>query len=156
MHRGFTLLETLVVVALIAIIAASVVLSAAAGTSRQLENEAQRLRAIAELVCDRATIEAGFFGLGFAERAYVGFRFGANGWEPVGHAGPLAARQLPKGFVLQRGDTVLERNLPAEPQWICSPAGDSADFDMRVASADGQWRIDLNERGQWQATAVLP
>ncbi len=152
--RGFTLLETLVVVALIAIIAGSVVLSAGAGTARELETHAQRLRVVAELVCDKATIEAGFFGLGFAQRAYSGFRFGNNGWEPVRESGPLVAHALPEGYSLRRGEAPLERDLPGEPQWICSPAGDSAPLDVIVASADGEWRIGIDEQGRWQTAAV--
>jgi type II secretion system protein H len=159
-QNGFTLLEILVVVAIIAIMSAALMLSAGgAGSDRQIEDEAQRMQQVLRLLCDEAVIEGRYAGFGYAAEIYAGYEFGPQGWQPVKHQGPLRVHTLVKGLGLREfgSDEVLPRALPEDPQVLCTPAGELGDHDLLI-SVDGArkgWRLALDKNGasqleEWQ------
>lgn len=157
-QRGFTLLEILVVVTVIAIISGALLLSArGAGSDRQVEDEARRLSLVLQLLCDEAVIEGRFAGLGYGSVIYSGFELTARGWLPVERDGPLKAHKLADGLLLaesEPGDP-LPAVLPEEPQLLCAPTGEIGEHDLLLApqgSAAG-WRIALNRDGVSELTA---
>ena len=161
-QRGFTLLEILVVVAVIAIISGAVLLSAR-GTAgdRAVEDEAQRMFRALQLLCDEAVIEGRFAGFGYALDKYAGYELGANGWKTTERSGPLQVHELRKGLALVEpgADEPLPTILPDKPQLLCAPTGDIGEHDVVIALAGARegWRVALNREGAselkpWTAT----
>ena len=157
-QRGFTLLEILVVVAVMAILSAALILSAAgAGSDRQIEDEARRLQQVLRLLCDEAVIEGRYAGLGYAAGSYAGYEFGPQGWRPVDNAGPLRQHVLVNGLRLQENgaDEALPPSLPEDPQVLCTPAGELGDHDLLLApeGARAGWRLALDKSGVSELSA---
>lgn len=160
--RGFTLLETLVVVAIIAILSGALLLSARGGGSeRRLEDEARRVIEVLRLTCDRAEIEARYLGVGFASSSYGGYELTPRGWEPLTQQrhGPLRIHTLPDGVTLWRTQEPLnlEPALPEQPQLLCSPTGEMGDLRLDLLTADGAgWRLRRDDSGVATMLAATP
>lgn len=72
-HAGFSLLELLVVVTIIAILAGAAVLSLGTlGADREVQREAERLQSVVDLLTEEAVLESRDYGLLFTA---VGYRF---------------------------------------------------------------------------------
>lgn len=157
--RGFTLLEMLVVVAIVAIVSGAILLSArGAGSGRVVDDEARRIVEVLRLACDRAEIEARFLGVGFYEAGYAAYDFDAQGWQPLAaqRHGPLRPHKLPDGLMLRRSvePQALESSLPAEPQVLCSPTGEIGEPRLELATAEGvAWRLRLDRSGRPELVA---
>ena len=151
-QRGFTLLEILVVVAVIAIISGAVVLSARGSAGdRAVEDEAQRMFRVLQLLCDEAVIEGRFAGFGYALDKYAGYELGANGWKTVERSGPLQVHAVREGLALSApgADEPLPKILPEKPQLLCAPTGDIGEHDIVIAMTGARegWRVALNREG---------
>ena len=151
-QHGFTLLEILVVVAVIAIMSGALVLSAASGgIERRLEDEATRLVRVLQVLCDQSVIEARFIGFGVGQGAYAGYELLDKGWLPVRKAGPLAVHQLPNSLQLRLGDRddPLDPVIPEKPRCVCAPTGELGALDLRLGLTDKNiaWRIALDDNG---------
>lgn len=149
---GYTLLEVLVVVAIIAVLSGALLLSASAGgSSHRLQEETTRLLRVLELACDRAVIEARFVGFGIGTTSYAGYDFSDSGWKVVLEKGPLGLYQLPDGIELSvpDADEKLLPTVPEKPQFACAPTGELGKLDLRIALTGGAdaWRIELDEQG---------
>lgn len=151
-QRGYTLLEILVVVALIAILSGALLLSArGAGSDRLIEDEALRLHRVLQLLCDEAVVEGRFAGFGYSANAYSAFELTPQGWQTVKRDGPLKPHDLAKGLQLvdATAKDPLAPTLPEKPQLLCAPTGDIGEHDLRlsVAGAETGWRIALDRNG---------
>jgi len=97
-QHGFTLIEIMVVVAIIGLVTA-VVLIKFAGNNRdtELENEAQRLEVLLGYAREQAELQTRDFGLRFTEHAYefVVFDVIQDKWRPVDEDDALRERPLP-------------------------------------------------------------
>lgn len=150
---GYTLLEMLVVVAVIAILSGAVLL-AARGTAgdRQVEDEARRLWGVLQLLCDEAVIEGRYAGFGYAAARYAGYELTPQGWRVVERAGPLQAHELRAGLGLREpaAEQPLPPGLPEKPQLLCAPTGEIGEHDLVLASAGASagWRISLDREGR--------
>lgn len=105
--RGFTLLEILVVTAIIGLFVGIVVLSTdLAGFERRLEQEARRLSTLIDFASDEALLQTQDFGLFVCEDSYHFFvyNYEVDDWTPYS-ARPFEARTLdPEMFALLRID----------------------------------------------------
>lgn len=157
LQRGYTLLEILVVVAVIAIMSGALLLSAGgAGGDRQVEDEARRLSLVMQLMCDEAVIEGRFAGLGYGSAVYAGFELTPKGWRSVERDGPLQPHKLIEGLLLTEAgaDEPLPAALPEDPQLLCAPTGEIGEHDL-ILAPDGTkagWRIALNQKGVSELT----
>ena len=148
-RAGFTLLEIVVVVAVIAVISGAVLLSARGSAGdRAVEDEAQRMFRVLQLMCDEAVVEGRFAGFGYALDKYSGYQLDPNGWRTVERSGPQRVHSLREGLVLLEpgADEPLPRALPEKPQLLCAPTGDIGEHDIVITLSGARegWRVALN------------
>jgi general secretion pathway protein H len=137
-QRGFSLIEIIVVVAIVAVLAGAITLSVnAVGAPRTVEREARRFEALVALACERAETSGRDVGVHLGTGNY-GFRvFLPGGWR-IEAGGALRPRELPKGLALdaRRDGIVLELapELPDEPQIVCFASGELTPFALDVTA----------------------
>jgi type II secretion system protein H len=103
-ERGFTLLEIMVVMVIIAILAAGAILSLSAfGQDRELENESDRLVTLLNYAHEQADLQTREIGLYCGEHGYRFLAFDArtNLWGDIGDDDALGKRNLPAGLTLR-------------------------------------------------------
>ncbi|BBM03392.1 type II secretion system minor pseudopilin GspH [Microbulbifer sp. GL-2] len=74
-NRGFTLVEILVVIVIIATLAGMAVMSLGSSSARVWEGEVRRLSALLQLVSDRALIDKSHYGVVLEPESYTVVRF---------------------------------------------------------------------------------
>ena len=151
-ERGFSLIEILVVVVIVGVTAAVVALSVRGSGEREVENAAQRARALVRLACERAII--GGRDIGFSAVS-DGLRFGyfeIDGWRPLGEEGSdeLRARPLGRDLVLAAWREGIELPLPeqpeSEPSFACLSSGELTPFVLRIDRPDASQPWELEGR----------
>ena len=132
-QNGFTLLEILVVVFIIAIIASTALLSLGVlRDDRDLEREADRAVALLELALDDAVLQGRDFGIEFMQTGYRFVEYDPDGarWADVPLDDLLGAHTLPEGLELELyidGGRVRLADAPAR----FDPAEDDEDRASR-------------------------
>lgn len=100
-----TLMETLVVLAVIGIASAAATAGLLSRPADTLGAEARRLADAVALAADTALATQATLALAWSERGYGLRRLAADGrWERAGPALPPPDRDLPPGFALRRAD----------------------------------------------------
>ncbi|QEP44366.1 type II secretion system protein GspH [Ectothiorhodospiraceae bacterium BW-2] len=116
---GFTLLELMVVLVIIAIIMAMAVLSVGdGGLTRRLQQERQRLATLIELAGDEAILRGQVIGVRFEQDSYRFMHYEAQQWLPYEADKIFRPRQLPEGgefkLWLEELEVSLEEDLLAQ------------------------------------------
>lgn len=158
--RGFTLIEVLVAVAIVAMMAAAVVLSVGnAGAVRSAEREAQRLAQLVEHACERASLTGRPHGLHIAlDRYSFSVWDGAN--FVFANRDELRQRQLPDGFRFELGasgsGSALGERFAEKPQVVCWPSGELTPFtlDIGVTPRQPLYRIEGAVDGSFKIAQV--
>jgi general secretion pathway protein H len=104
LQRGFSLLELLVVVAIIGIFLGVAVLSTdLINFDRKIEQEAGRLSTVLTFTSEEALMQSRDYGITFYEDGYRFFVYDPNDqtWQPIEDRGPFAAHRLPDDMVLE-------------------------------------------------------
>jgi general secretion pathway protein H len=158
--KGFTLVEILVVVVIMAIVISLAVLSiGTTGRDAQLDEESRRIEGLVGLLHERALLEGRDFGLRIEPAAYefVVYDSRRDRWMTFDQEHEFRHRDLPKGvsFQLQLdSQTVvikpIDRSLssntaPAAPQLAIAASGEGTPFHLTLlrdgtsakASVDG-------------------
>ena len=122
--RGFTLIEVLVVIVIVATIVSMALLSlGVAGEDEELDTERRRLAALIETVQDEAMFQGREFGIEFTTSAYRFVEFDAltRQWAEVPFDDLYRLRSLPEGleFELYIDDKRIELNN--DPKKIDDP-----------------------------------
>ncbi len=158
-HRGFTLLEILVVVVIIGIMATLAVLSIG---SRSLDDrmavEARRLQELFALAGDEAVLQGVELGFIQTPEGYAFLMLTDGKWVPIEDAGPLRSRALAEPFYLQlqidgrpvapaRTDDATQE---LKPQILLLSSGDATEFvlDLRAQQFDPYYRLQGDVLGQ--------
>ncbi len=159
-NKGFTLVEILVVIVIIAIMVSLAVLSiGVTGRDSQLDEESRRIAGLVDLLHDRALLEGRDFGLRIEPAAYefVVYDPDRDRWLPLNQEQEFRHRDLPKGlsFQLELDSQVvvikpIDRNLagddpPPGPQLAIAASGEGTPFRLTLlrdgttatASVDG-------------------
>lgn len=149
--RGFTLIEVLVAVAIVAIVAGIVVIGMSGlGGGRGLALEAKRLHSRIEFACELALLNG--HSMGLMQTTDHGYRFverlGGH-WQPLQDADALGSYTLPSNvqLQLQRDDRVVppadEDAAQWQPQIACMASGEMTPFTATLAAsgADQHYRI---------------
>lgn len=101
-HRGFSLLELLVVIVIISILFTFTTL-AIRGTSPEelIQTEAQRLDRLLQLALEEAILKGQEYGLEFKPDSYRFLLYFENRWQPLDNDNLLRQRQLPENMELE-------------------------------------------------------
>jgi general secretion pathway protein H len=145
-ERGFSLLEILVVVAIIAIFVGAAVLSVgiATRTDRETEREIARLKGVLDLAREEALLQTRDFGVLFSRSAYRFYTYdhGLQAW-----IAPIDDRLLTEhaiderlglALVVEDREIVLAETLATEddeepdPQVLILSSGEVTPFEARV------------------------
>jgi general secretion pathway protein H len=142
--KGFTLVEILVVILIIAVVISLTVLTVSStGRDGQLDEESRRIEGLVGLLHERALLEGRDFGLRIEPTAYefVVYDTRRNLWLMLDQEREFRHRELPKGvsFQLQLdSQTVvikpIDRNLsngaPPNPQIAIAASGEGTPFRL--------------------------
>jgi len=170
MHaRGFTLMEIMVVVAIIGLVTAGVLIKFA-GNSRdtELDQEAQRLDALFDYVREQAELQTRDYGFRLNETGYsfVVFDVLGNQWRPVDEDDALRDRELPsdvKTELAVEGRTVVLKRKKSEkeiddfaPQVMIFANGDLSSFELSLQRKDAEGRARLYTDDDTNIRLLLP
>ncbi|MBS0366611.1 MAG: type II secretion system minor pseudopilin GspH [Proteobacteria bacterium] len=141
--RGFTLIEILVVVAIVGVLSAAMLLSVSlTGRDRELEKESDRLDALLGYAREQAELQTREYGVMFQDDGYTFLTYDTqrDRWRRVSEDDALDTRQLPDGLelslVVDGRAVVLTRPKDATdltPQVILYSGGDLTSFSATVA-----------------------
>ncbi|MEY4377468.1 MAG: hypothetical protein RJB26_2018 [Pseudomonadota bacterium] len=135
--RGFTLIEILVVVVIIAVMVSAVVLSiGVAGDDRELDGETEQFTRAAEVALEQAQLEGRDYGFRFAQEGWEVRKYdGRTGvWRAVDNDRLLENHPLPEG---------LEQRLEVEGRvLVLKPRAKIVDADppQVMAFGGGEWQ----------------
>lgn len=148
--RGFTLIEIMVVVVIIAIVAAGMIISLPArGNDDQLDKERDRLVDLMNFARDEASLQTRELGLYCTLDGYrfLAFDPRTNLWKDLTEDDSLRARQLPDGvkirLAVESHDVVLDTSADAKkkfatdaqdykPQLMIFSNGDLTSFELTL------------------------
>lgn len=158
--RGFTLLEILIVVVILAVLTAIVTLAVGgAGGERQLEREAQRVRALIVYACEQAELTGREIGFNAAADGYRFSRFDNDVWLPIRDS-ELRPRKWPEqtlATLTRDGQPANDEKTPTDkPQLICFNSGELTAFRLELALPDieRRYRVDGHLDGTVDVAAV--
>src|SRR5688572_1761936 len=153
---GFTLLELLVVVAIIGLLAGAVTLSwRALGNDQEMEQETGRLRSMIDLLHEEALMQTRDYGLMFTE---TGYRFYVFDYQTLEWVSPQGDRLLEPHqlrpllsmvLVLEGREVQLDPDFEsqdienAEPQVMLLSSGEVTPFEIEMAREGVDGRFDL-------------
>ena len=151
-QRGFTLIEIMVVIVIIAILAGFITLSIGNRTSEdRLDIEAQRLQLLLELASEEAQLKSLQIGFRVDPRSYDFLILGPKRqWASYTGEGPLRKRQLPPDMRLDL--RVDDRTPPADrpkhkgqppPQALIFSSGQTTAFTLTLSAVDVGYRYQI-------------
>jgi general secretion pathway protein H len=140
---GFTLLEILVVVALMGLLAGVVSLSLSGGQSRQVREEADRLRQVLTMAGDEAVFQGVELGAMFTPRSYGFVRYdnSSHDWKPL-EGKSFRAHVMPQGIqlTLKLADKQVAFSNTGKrgvhPAVMFLSSGEMTAFTLAVTTAD--------------------
>jgi len=140
--QGFSLLEILVVLVIIGIVVSMTTLSLGNNAARQVELEAERLRALIELAKEEALFDAEELGISFWRNGYTFYRMDNQQWTPVSGDAELRPRTLSEGLSIALELEGLDAELapmPRErqrPQVFILSSGEVTPFKAEIGIGD--------------------
>jgi general secretion pathway protein H len=145
--KGFTLVEILVVVVIMAVVVSAAILSiGTTGRDAQLDEESRRIEGLVGLLHERALLEGRDFGLRIEPAAYdfVVYDPRRDRWMKLDQDHEFRRRDLPKGlsFQLELDDRIvvikpIDQNLtndaaPPAPQLAIAASGEGTPFRLTL------------------------
>jgi len=162
-HRGFTLIEILVVVVIIGVIAAGVVLSVSlTGRDNELEKEGNRLLTLVNYAREQGELQTRDYGLLVQPDGYefVAYDVRRGGWRSVFEDDALRERKLPDGLdlklIVEGRPVVLRRPTDVKdktPQVVIFANGDLTSFEVTVERDGGVRSITVVQDDKGQVVA---
>jgi general secretion pathway protein H len=156
--RGFTLVEILVVVVIMAIVVSLAILSiGVTGRDTQLDEESRRIEGLVDILHERALLEGRDFGLRIEPAAYEFTVYDPyrDRWVTMNDEGEFRRRSLPKGVtfqleldsvtvVLKPVDDNFSSGTPPAPQVAIAASGEGTPFRLTLLRAATQARASVD------------
>ena len=159
-HRGFTLIEILVVVVIMAVVAGAVTFAVGGvGGERQLARQAEQTQALIGYACEQAELTGHSIGVGVSTKGYRFSQFDRENWVPFG-IGDLRTRKWLETTraALSRDGRPLEVNsdYPEKPQLVCFSSGEMTPFRLELGLADLRvtYRLDGQPDGDIKLVTI--
>ena len=153
-HSGFTLIEVLIVVAVIAVASAVLVLAVSPSDATRARNEARRLAALLELALAEA--RAGGQSIAWAPVAegYTFYRRGEDGeWREFEADSAYRRRALPEGVTLR--DVIVEsRPLREGERIVLTPYGLAGAIVATISAPNASFTLRGGPLGRVSLTPV--
>lgn len=147
---GFTLIELLVVLVIVGALSAALTLAVGASSERQLDNAAQRFRALIDEACSQAELSGRELGVSVGAGGYSFCRLEGDQWRPFGADAALRARTWPQGLrshLTRDGRPIAE--TAEGPQLVCFSSGELTPFELALTLGDApRYRITGSEAGE--------
>lgn len=139
-QQGFTLLELMVVVVVIAVVTAAILPAIARqNPERQLLAEARRLELVLNEMCSSAELDGRVLGLGLGKGVYAVYAPSREGWEVLKKSPAYEAHTLALGISLtlqiDEKEIELPDDLTGEPQIPCAGSDELPPFKLELRSA---------------------
>lgn len=145
--RGFSLIELLVVMAIIAVLAAALVLAVGASGERRLAGAAEQFEALIGEACSEAELGGRDVGLLIEADGYAFARLDGAAWRRPDRDGVLRARHWPHGLRANFSRDGLPLEPTPEdhetPQLVCFSSGQLTPFVLTLAIDGGSLRYRL-------------
>lgn len=153
-QSGFTLIEVMVVVFLIALTAGIVSISFRHESSQLVETEARRFVALVEQMCQESVIQARFFAVTSEGATAYRFLVLENGkWITVNQGDVFRTRQLPEDISLKL--TIEETAEPEIGDYLrCEPDGFMTPFTAVFDLDEVRYTVLTNERREMEIMAA--
>ncbi len=145
--RGFTLIEVLVTVVIVAVLASVLVLSVSAGDEEQwLRRETERLQARIAYACERAELSGRELGLHLRSGGYAFSSPLGEEWRFIGDDHVLDVATLPGTITLAAGEDALDESFAETPQFVCFASGEATPMQIELSAGQQatRWRIDID------------
>ena len=159
-HRGFTLIEILVVVIIMAVVAGAVTFAVGGvGGERQLARQAEQTQALIGYACEQAELTGHSIGVGVSTQGYRFSQFDHENWVPFG-TGDLRTRKWldTTRAALSRDGRPLEVNsdFPEKPQLVCFSSGEMTPFRLELGLSDLRvtYRLDGEPDGDIKLVTI--
>jgi general secretion pathway protein H len=164
---GFTLIEIMVVVVIIALISTGVILSVnLTGRDNELEKESNRLLALVNYTREQAELQTREYGILFQEDSYEFVSYDPRRalWRGVFEDDALRQRKLPDGLdiklIVEGRPVVLQRPKDSKdktPQVMLFSTGDISSFEVTIERDAGVHSVSLapNDKGDVEAKPMV-
>ncbi|KTD36234.1 general secretion pathway protein LspH [Legionella nautarum] len=142
-ERGFTLIEILVVVAIIGITLGFAMLAFGDfGASRRAVVSAEQFSSYVKLVQQQAILETNTLGISLTNEGYTTYRFESGGWRIMSAKSIFHWRSFPNkiSVIFRQGGS---RNRLKNPDIIITPSGDMSEFIIDFGTAANPQVVSL-------------
>lgn len=130
-QRGFTLIEIMVVITIVAVLMGAVTLSFPRTGDNLLKEQAERFSALISLAQDEAILQSSELALFVNKTGYVFYRNQNGSWAPYSSR-PFSQRTYPGGItastIVEGVDLNFKENIEATPQIIIFSSGEMTPF----------------------------
>lgn len=148
LQQGFTLIEIIVVVSIVALLATVVTVSVGSNTDRHARLQAQRFMAVVNNIQDEAIVSGGYFALTINESSRV-YRFRALHDDVSSSTDSDLSRPRKVTHDVDLNWEILE-SLPNEdddPQVLISGLGEITLFEARFGGEESDYVVFVSEDG---------
>ncbi|MGA9422909.1 MAG: type II secretion system minor pseudopilin GspH [Rhodanobacteraceae bacterium] len=155
-HRigGFTLIEILVVLVIMAVLALAVTLAVGGSSERELHHQAGRFEALVALALEQAQLSGREIGVVLTSRGYAFRVLDGDTWQAAPTSGEMRPRDWVQGLRVElvREGRPVALGLAAEratPQLVCFSSGELTAFTLTIALGDtpARYRVQGREDG---------